>query len=137
MTRNTPRLRALVGAAAALVALAAMTAAWAQVAFAARPHGAEAQHAAAVHSFRQGRFSEAYGRFIGLADAGHAPSARYALWMCTNGLALFGIDWDCAPHDAEAWARLAGVEAPRIEARTYPAVVAPVLAPAAARGRRP
>jgi hypothetical protein len=66
-------------------------------------------HARALESFRQGRFPEAYGRFMGLANAGHPASARYALWMCENGLALFGKDWDCAPHEVEDWARAAGV----------------------------
>lgn len=68
---------------------------------------AERLHAQAVDSFRQGRFPEAYGRFIGLANAGHPPSARYALWMCEQGLPLFGKDWDCAPHEVKDWARLA------------------------------
>ncbi|MBL8325714.1 MAG: hypothetical protein JNJ89_12235 [Rubrivivax sp.] len=92
----------------------------------------EQLHVLAVHSFRQGRFSEAYGRFIALAEGGHVASARYALWMCVNGPPLFGNDWDCAPHEAEAWARLAGVEAPRIVARTY----RPVADVDAARARR-
>jgi hypothetical protein len=70
---------------------------------------AERMHARAVESFRQGRFPEAYGRFIDLANTGHPASARYALWMCEQGPALFGKDWDCAPHEAEDWARAAGV----------------------------
>ena len=80
-------------------------------------------HAKAVESFRQGRFPEACGRFIGLANAGHPASARYALWMCEQGMALFGKDWDCAPHEAEDWARSAGVAPaalPRIAVRQYP-----------------
>lgn len=43
---------------------------------------AERMHARAVKSFRQGRFPEAFGRFIELANTGHPASARYALWMC-------------------------------------------------------
>jgi hypothetical protein len=70
---------------------------------------AERMHARAVESFRQGRFPEAYGRFIDLANTGHPASAHYALWMCEQGPALFGKDWDCAPHEAEDWARAAGV----------------------------
>jgi len=42
-------------------------------------------HARAAESFRQGRFPEAYGYFIGLANAGHAASDGYALWMCEAG----------------------------------------------------
>jgi hypothetical protein len=75
---------------------------------------AERMHARAVESFRQGRFPEAYGRFIDLANTGHPASARYALWMCEQGPALFGKDWDCAPHEVEEWARAAGVETRRI-----------------------
>jgi hypothetical protein len=73
----------------------------------------ERMHHRALESFRQGRFPEAYGRFIDLANAGHPASARYALWMCEQGPSLFGKDWDCAPHEVEDWARLAGVAAPR------------------------
>lgn len=80
---------------------------------------AERMHARAVESFRQGRFPEAYGRFIDLANTGHPSSALYALWMCEQGLALFGRDWDCAPHEVEDWARAAGVAPPRIDMRQY------------------
>lgn len=80
---------------------------------------ADRLHARALESFRQGRFPEAYGRFVGLANAGHPASARYALWMCENGLALFGKDWDCAPHEVEDWAQLAGVAVPRVVAQSY------------------
>ena len=73
----------------------------------------------AIASFRQGQLADAYGRFIVLAHLGHADSARYALLMCEHGLDLFGRDWDCAPHDVEEWASLAGVPAPRIAARHY------------------
>jgi hypothetical protein len=81
---------------------------------------AERLHARAVASFRQGRFPEAYGRFVALAHAGHAASARYALWMCEQGPGLFGSDWDCAPQETEDWARAAGVAGPVMSARTYP-----------------
>lgn len=80
------------------------------------PTQANRLHAQALDSFRKGRFPEAYGRFVGLANAGHPASARYALWMCENGLALFGKDWDCAPHEVEGWAMAAGVAVPPIVA---------------------
>jgi len=82
---------------------------------------AERMHARALASFRQGRFPEAYGRFIDLANAGHVASARYALWMCEQGSALFGKDWDCTPHEADAWARAIGAPPPRVGVRLYPA----------------
>lgn len=68
-----------------------------------RPGPLELAHAQALDSFRRARFSEAYGRFIKLAEAGHAASARYAIWMCENGQALFGVLWDCAPQELEDW----------------------------------
>jgi hypothetical protein len=80
---------------------------------------ADRLHAHAVESFRQGRFPEAYGRFIDLANVGHAQSARYALWMCENGMLLFGKDWDCAPQEVEDWARTAGVAKPLISPPKY------------------
>ena len=80
---------------------------------AAPPNDAVRMHARAVELFRQGRFPEAYGRFIELANAGHPASARHALWMCEQGPTLFGSDWDCAPHELEEWARTAGVALPR------------------------
>ena len=81
---------------------------------------AERLHANALESFRQGRFSEAYGRFIALASGGHAASARYALWMCEHGPALFDKDWDCSQDDVDDWAGAAGVNAPRVLPRHYP-----------------
>ena len=80
---------------------------------------AERAHARAVESFRAGRFPEAYGRFISLANAGHPPSARHALWMCAQGCALFGKDWDCAAHEIEDWARLARTAVPEVTACPY------------------
>ena len=83
---------------------------------AAQASPADRLHAKAAEMFRQGRFPEAYGRFIELANAGHPASARYALWMCEQGPALFGKEWDCAPHEVEDWARLAGVPVPSLVA---------------------
>ena len=74
-----------------------------------RLSGLEQAHRQALDSFRRARFSEAYGRFIKLAEAGHPASARYAIWMCENGLALFGVMWDCAPQELEDWSRVARV----------------------------
>jgi len=90
------------------------------------PGAAERLHANAVASFRQARFAEAYGRFIGLADAGHAPSAELALWMYQNGPTLFGTDWDVSPDQLTAWARLAGLAVPMQVERVYPRALAPV-----------
>jgi hypothetical protein len=78
----------------------------------------ERMHHRALESFRLGRFPEAYGRFIELANTGHPASARYALWMCEQGQPLFGRAWDCAPHELEDWARAAGVAVPRTRGRS-------------------
>jgi hypothetical protein len=90
------------------------------------PGMAEKLHANAVASFRQARFPEAFGRFIALADAGHAPSAELALWMYTNGPSVFGRDWDSTPEQLTAWAKLAGQPAPTMLASAYPQKLIPV-----------
>lgn len=84
------------------------------------PSAGERLHAEAVASFRQARFSEAYGRFIGLADAGHAPAASMALWMYLNGPALFGKDWDSSQDQLTTWAQLARQPVPTQVGRAYP-----------------
>jgi hypothetical protein len=79
-----------------------------------RPAFLDQAHARAVESFRQGRFSDAYGRFIALAHLGDPDAARYALWMCADGVALFDTMWDCAPQEVEDWVRTAGIAEPRL-----------------------
>ena len=73
----------------------------------AKPGMAERLHANAVASFREARFPKAYGRFIALADAGHAPSAEMALWMFKHGPTVFDCDWDSSQNQLTAWAQLA------------------------------
>jgi hypothetical protein len=80
----------------------------------------EQLHAHALASFREARFSEAYGRFSGLADAGHAPAAAVALWMYLNGPLVFGKDWDCTQEQLTAWAQLARQPVPTMVGQTYP-----------------
>ncbi len=84
------------------------------------PGLSEQLHAHALTSFRQARFSEAYGRFSGLADAGHAPAAAMALWMYVNDPVVFGKDWDCTQEQLTAWAQLAGQPVPTMVARRTP-----------------
>jgi hypothetical protein len=59
---------------------------------------------------------------VQLANGGHAPAARVALWMCEQGPDLFGKDWDCAPDEVDDWASLARVPRPAIGPRVYPRV---------------
>lgn len=110
---------------AASTMLATVTAACLSAPAAAQSSHADRWHARAVESFRHGRFSEAYGRFVELAEVGHPASARYALWMCEHGLELFGKDWDCAPHQIQDWAGAANMVAPVIGARHYAATSVP------------
>jgi hypothetical protein len=99
----------------------------APVAFAqSTPGMAERLYANAVASFRQARFPEAYGRFVQLADAGHAPSAEMALWMFKSGPKVFGSDWDSNQEQLAAWAQLARQPAPVMVARHYPQEVTAV-----------
>lgn len=72
----------------------------------------ERKYAEALASFRQARFPEAYGRLVGLADAGHRPSAELALWMYCHGTSVFGQSWDSTPQRLAHWAQLAGQPAP-------------------------
>lgn len=61
--------------------------------------------AQALASLRQGRTSEAYGRFVRLADGGHGDAARIALVMLRHGGALYGTEWTAAPSQVAAWER--------------------------------
>lgn len=86
----------------------------------AEPGMGEQLHAHALAAFRQARFSEAYGRFSGLADAGHAPAASMALWMYLNGPQVFDKDWDSNQEQLTAWAQLARQPVPTMVGRLYP-----------------
>ncbi len=66
----------------------------------------QASYAVAMDLFRHQRYAAAYGRFVKLADAGHAPSAQLALLMYRNGRALFGSEWDASPEQIEHWRAL-------------------------------
>jgi hypothetical protein len=91
---------------------------------AAQPSHADRLQARAVESFRAGRFPEAYGRFVELANLGHPPAARYALLMCEHGMPLFGKAWDCSEQEISEWAAAAGVVpfqlAPLVQSRPLP-----------------
>jgi len=115
MTHRT----ALFASVAVLVAACFAPAAQAQTAQKA-PSVAEQLHARAEASFQQGRFPDAYGRFIALADAGHAPAAEVAMFMYLHGTTLFRNDWDITQEQLTAWAALTGRPAPVLQARIYP-----------------
>jgi hypothetical protein len=81
-------------------------------------------YSAALASFRQARYPEAYGRFITLAEWGHAPAARHALWMCEHGQELFGRSFDCSPDEIQSWAIRSGSDPVEALRRIYPGPVA-------------
>ena len=66
----------------------------------------EASYTYATVAFRERRYAAAYGRFVQLADAGHAPSAQIALVMYRNGTTLFGSMWDATPEQLQHWSDL-------------------------------
>lgn len=74
-----------------------------------RPLGASvgAMELAAQQAFREQRYPAAYGRYVRLADAGHAPSAEMALFMLANGPSLFASDWSASEAQQRCWNTLA------------------------------
>lgn len=62
--------------------------------------------ARAASDFRAQRFAAAYGQFVRLADAGHAPSAGIALLMFREGSTLFRTPWDATPDQERHWSDL-------------------------------
>ncbi len=61
----------------------------------------------AVAQFKKGNWSDAYGRFIEMANEGDADAARISLFMLRYGRLLYGSNWDAAPEDSADWQRLA------------------------------
>jgi len=67
---------------------------------------ADDRYADAARLLRAQRYAAAYGRFVRLADEGHAASARLALVMAEDGRALFGSDWSASAAQRRAWRAL-------------------------------
>lgn len=116
-----------------LIALMAFHAGPAQAASGKPPRWVAVQYAEAVSLFRKARFPEAYGRFVAVAELGHAPAAAHALMMCENGQELFGSHFDCAPGEIETWALQSGGSPREALRRIYPGLVE---AGVASRARR-
>ena len=66
----------------------------------------EREYAEALQSFRSGRTSEAFGRFMDLANRGDVDSARIALFMHQYGQPLYGKHWDAGPQNVAYWTSL-------------------------------
>jgi hypothetical protein len=67
---------------------------------------ADAEYDAAVQAFRAGRTSDAFGRFIELANRGDVDAARIALFMHAYGPVLYGKYWEAGSQDVAYWTSL-------------------------------
>ena len=67
---------------------------------------AQREYDDAVATFKAGRTSEAFGRFMDLANRGDADAARIALFMNQYGTTLYGKYWDVLPRDVDYWQQL-------------------------------
>lgn len=61
----------------------------------------------ATAQYRQGRYSDAYGRFLDLAGQGDPDAARIVLFMHAFGPPLYGSHWDLSTEQRDAFARQA------------------------------
>lgn len=61
----------------------------------------------AVVQYQQGRWADAYGRFMALANEGDADAARTVLFMYRYGPQLYNAHWDAMPSQVARWERLA------------------------------
>lgn len=77
-------------------------------------------HAIAVAASQQGRYPEACGRFMKLADGGHVPSAEVALLIFQYSTTLFHSDWDASQAQLTAWSALIHWPAPVLQRGVYP-----------------
>ena len=59
----------------------------------------------AAESLRSGRYADAYGRFVRLADEGDVDAARMALVMHALGPKAFGSAWDATVEQLAEWTR--------------------------------
>ena len=73
----------------------------------------EPTFADAAESLRVGRFAEAYGRFVTLADAGDADAGCIALVMHRYGPQVFGSMWDATTEQLAQWTRWSEAAAQR------------------------
>ena len=65
----------------------------------------------AAESLRNGRYADAYGRFVRLADEGDIDAARMALVMHALGPRAFGSTWDASVEQLVEWTRWSEVAA--------------------------
>jgi hypothetical protein len=76
--------------------------------YAQNPHtGTIGTYSEAMGYYELGKWPAAYGRFVVLADLGHADAARIALFMHHFGPRLYGSAWDASEYQLEHWLQLA------------------------------
>lgn len=93
----------------------------------------EREYEQAVRSFRAGRMSDAFGRFVELANRGDVDSARIALFMQSYGQVLYGKQWDAGPDDVAYWSML--VRNSGQSTRQLPEIQQTVLTPNGGKAR--
>jgi hypothetical protein len=65
----------------------------------------------AVQELSTQRYSAAYGRFVALADEGHAPSALMALAMVTYRPSMSGVaQWSVTSAQLQRWSELVAID---------------------------
>ncbi|HEX7889143.1 MAG TPA: hypothetical protein VF522_07270 [Ramlibacter sp.] len=74
---------------------------------AAPAHAGDQEFDQALQSYRSGRHSDAYGRFLDLAYRGDPDAARIVLFMGEMGPAVFGKEWELTEDDARFMRRVA------------------------------
>lgn len=60
----------------------------------------------AAEQYQKSRHSDAYGRFIVLANSGDRDAARIVLFMHRYGPTLYGSYWDASTEEVELWEQL-------------------------------
>lgn len=76
----------------------------------AQPITADEVFTMALQQYEDGRYAAAYGRFVWLANRGHGDAARFALDMFRFGKALYGSEFDAAPHQVRDWVVAASMQ---------------------------
>ena len=66
----------------------------------------DAEFAAAIGKHKEGRWADAYGRLVDLANRGDPDAARVALFMLRYGPVLYGSHWDASTEEVEYWQNL-------------------------------
>ena len=67
----------------------------------------EATFALAMAQYKQGRWSDAYGRFSALADHDHVEASRIVLVMLRHGPEMYGTNWGASQPQIDRWMKLA------------------------------